>query len=150
MLVGVNIGGAQAATQSVELSPAVVASVEVSRTAQVSTPFTNPANKLTYDAERLASGEPPTDVGTLGWKQKAFAYALRHGGSLLSKFLKRLSPRAAGWVEKNAGKLADFIDTPENVAEYPIVISHPQRSSDRCGTGNRKRDHVLHRVRCMG
>ncbi len=63
---------------------------------------------------------PPT-MTTQGWKQKLVVYALRHGGSLLSAIVRRLSPRAGNFLLKNANRLANFLDALENWAEYPII-----------------------------
>jgi len=128
MLSGVNIGAAQAATRSAEPSAAVgLSSVELQRAllAAQTTQLTGNTAKLASDARKLAAGEaivPPSTETALGWKQKLFVYALRHGGDLLGKFLGRLSTRAGTWVRANSGKLANFIDDLEDIAKSPIVV----------------------------
>ena len=57
-----------------------------------------------------------------GWKQKLLIAILRHGGEALAKLLKRLSPKAAGYVSRYARKIADFLETLESWAEAPIIV----------------------------
>lgn len=77
--------------------------------------------RTNLDRLRAQQDRPTAGSTVLGWKSKILIAALRHGGWALSRVLGRLSPRAGDYLRRNAGKLADFLERAENLAELPII-----------------------------
>ncbi|WP_010503897.1 hypothetical protein [Paenibacillus elgii] len=53
--------------------------------------------------------------------RKAIIASLRYGGPYLGKMLQRLSPKAAEWVTKNTGRIADFLEAISDWQEATIA-----------------------------
>ncbi|MET8453459.1 hypothetical protein [Streptomyces sp. NPDC005209] len=55
--------------------------------------------------------------------RKLIVAAFRHGGSWLSKILRKVSPKTSKFVGKNSHKIADAIDAVENWGEHALAIA---------------------------
>ncbi|MGW3119721.1 hypothetical protein ACWDBW_21710 [Streptomyces sp. NPDC001107] len=55
--------------------------------------------------------------------RKLIVAAIRHGGVWLSKVMKKLSPKAAKFLGKNASRVADAIEGVESWGEHALIIA---------------------------
>jgi hypothetical protein len=63
----------------------------------------------------------PEVIEALGLKKKAVVYALRHGGSLLSKLTELVSSKNAKLIMKHSDELADALERFSNAVEARLI-----------------------------
>ncbi|WP_339292747.1 hypothetical protein MKY48_08770 [Paenibacillus sp. FSL W8-0187] len=87
------------------------------------TTASNHISSSTSYSEAVAPQGEDGIIETQGLKKTALVYALRHGGKALDDLLDWLgvASKEAGYVTKNANKIADFLDSVTDEVEKRLI-----------------------------